>query len=60
MSVGVNGMRLRSEIYDKELSSDYSKNKVIRENNLCFGIGTNNIVYDVLLEKQNILCKSSL
>lgn len=52
VAVGVNGIRLRSEIYDKELSSDYSKNKVIRENNLCFGIGTNNIVYDVLLENK--------
>jgi type I restriction enzyme, S subunit len=50
VAVGINGIRLRSAIYDKELSSDYSKNKVIRVNNLCFGIGTNNIVYDVLLE----------
>lgn len=52
VSVGVNGIRLRSEIYTKELSSDYSKNKVIRENNLCFGIGTNNIVYDILFENK--------
>lgn len=52
VSVGVNGIRLRSEIYSKELSADYSKNKVMRENNLCFGIGTNNIVYDVLFENK--------
>lgn len=57
VAVGVNGIRLRSEIYDKELSDDYSNNKVIRQNDLCFGIGTNNIVYDVLLEDK-VYCVS--
>lgn len=50
VAVGVKGIRKRSEIYDKELSDDYSQNKVLKENQLCFGIGTNCIVYDVLLD----------
>lgn len=49
VAVGVNGIKLRTEIFSKELSSDYSKNKIIRLNDICFGIGTNQIVYDVLL-----------
>ena len=57
VSVGVNGIRLRSEVYSKELTTDYTKNKVIRKNDLCFGIGTNSIVYDVLLE-DSIYCVS--
>ncbi len=57
VAVGINGIRLRSEIYDKELSDDYSNNKVIRQNDLCFGIGTNNILYDVLLEDK-VYCVS--
>lgn len=50
VAVGVFGIRKRSEIFDKELSTDYSSNKVFRKNQICFGIGTNAIVYDVLLE----------
>lgn len=52
VSVGVNGIRLRSEVFSKELSKDYSKNKIIVENDLCFGMGTNNIVFDVLLKNE--------
>ncbi len=58
VAVGVLGIRHRSEIFDKELSMDYSKNKIIRKNNLCFGIGTNKIVYDVL-ESDDVYCVSS-
>lgn len=49
VAVGVNGIRLRTEIYNKELSSDYSNNKILRANDICFGIGTDQIVYGVLL-----------
>lgn len=57
VSVGIYGIRLRSDVYEKVLSDDYSKNKVIKKNDLCFGIGTNNIVYDVLFEDE-IYCVS--
>ena len=50
VAVGIKGIRKRSDIFDKELSNDYSQNKVLRLNQLCFGIGTNQIVYDVLLD----------
>ncbi len=50
VAVGVFGIRKRSEIFDKDLSDDLSNNKVIEKNDLCFGMGTNKIVYDVLLE----------
>ena len=40
-----------AEIYSKELSSDYSNNKILRANDICFGIGTDQIVYGVLLSK---------
>ena len=57
IAVGVRGIRQRDEIYKKELSSDYSKNKVIRKNHLCFGIGSKELVYDVLIEN-NEYCVS--
>ena len=50
VAVGVMGIRKRSEIYAKELSEDYSGNKVLRVNQICFGMGTREIVYAVLLE----------
>ena len=50
VAVGVFGIRRRSEIFSKELSEDLSNNKVIKQNDLTFGIGTNKIVYDVLFE----------
>lgn len=49
VAVGVQGIRQRDEIFSKELSTDYSKNKVLNQNQICFGMGTNEIVYDVLL-----------
>ena len=57
VAVGVFGIRKRSEIFDKDLSNDLSNNKVIERNDLCFGMGTNKIVYDVLLE-DSIYCVS--
>ncbi len=51
-SIGIKGLRERSEIYNKELSSDYSKNLVFKKNHLCFGIGTNQIVYDALIDEK--------
>lgn len=49
VAVGVFGIRKRSEIFSKELSKDYSKNLLFKKNQICFGMGTNKIVYDVLL-----------
>ena len=57
VSVGVLGIRLRSEVFDKELSADYSSNKVLSKHQICFGLGTNQIVFDVLLS-DNIYCVS--
>ena len=57
VSVGLLGIRLRSDVFDKELSSDYAKNKVLTKNQICFGLGTNQIVFDVLLSN-NTYCVS--
>lgn len=57
VAVGVFGIRKRSEIFDKELADDYSQNKVLRKDQICFGIGTNSIVYDVLLSN-DVFCVS--
>ncbi|MGQ2107041.1 restriction endonuclease subunit S [Ornithobacterium rhinotracheale] len=57
VSVGVLGIRLRSSIYSKELSNDYSKNKVFKPRQLCFGIGTNEIVFGIN-KSCNIYCVS--
>jgi type I restriction enzyme S subunit len=56
-SVGVLGIRSRTEVFDKELSNDYSNNKVIYKHNLCYGIGTNQIVYG-LMENEMPYCVS--
>ena len=43
VAVGKNGIRKRSEVFSRELSQDYSKNKVIRKNTLIIGMGTKQI-----------------
>ena len=48
VAVGKYGIRKRNEIYKKELSDDYSKNKVIRNNTLIVGMGSNQIDIGVL------------
>lgn len=50
VAVGKYGIRKRNEIYKKELSDDYSKNKVIRIDTLIIGMGSNQIDIGVLLE----------
>ena len=50
VAVGRYGIRKRSEIYKKELSKDYSKNKVIRKNTLIIGLGSVQIDVGVLSE----------
>jgi len=50
VAVGKYGIRKRNEIYKKELSDDYSKNKVIRNNTLIVGMGSNQIDIGVLSE----------
>ena len=49
VAVGKYGIRKRNEIYKKELSDDYSKNKVIRKDNLIIGMGSNQIDVGVML-----------
>ena len=46
-SVGKNGIRDRSEIYSKELSKDYSRNKLVKKNEIAFGLASDAIVYGV-------------
>ena len=57
VAVGKHGIRKRNEIYNKELSSDYSKNKVIRQNTLVIGMGSTQIDIGVLSNKET-LCVS--
>ena len=48
VAVGKYGIRKREEIYSKELSANYSKNKVIRKNTLIIGIGSTQIDIGIL------------
>ncbi len=50
VAVGKYGIRKRDEIYSKELSSDYSKNKVIEKDTLCIGMGSSQIDIGILTE----------
>ena len=52
VAVGKYGIRKRNEIYKKELSDDYSKNKVIRNNTLIVGMGSSQIDIGVLSEDE--------
>ena len=47
-AVGRRGIRKRSEIYSKDLSNDYSKNKIIRYGSFVIGMGTKQIDSGVL------------
>ena len=48
VAVGKYGIRKREDIYSKELSSDYSKNKVIRKDTLIIGMGSTQIDIGIL------------
>ena len=48
MAVGKYGIRKREDIYSKELSTDYSKNKVIRKDTLIIGMGSTQIDIGIL------------
>ena len=48
VAVGKYGIRKREEIYSKELSADYSKNKVIRKDTLIIGMGSTQIDIGIL------------
>ena len=50
VAVGRYGIRKRSEIYKKDLASDYSKNKVIYKDTLTIGLGSKQIDVGVLTE----------
>lgn len=56
-SVGKYGIRMRDEIYSKDLTNDYSKNKVIYKDTLSIGMGSTQIDIGILLE-DNIYCIS--
>lgn len=51
VAVGKYGIRKRSEIYKKDLASDYSKNKLIFKDTLTIGLGSKQIDFGVLKEK---------
>lgn len=57
VAVGKYGIRKREEIYSKELSADYSKNKVIRKNTLIIGMGSTQIDIGILTT-DNCYCVS--
>lgn len=44
---------MREDIYSKELSADYSKNKVIRKNTLIIGMGSSQIDIGILTTDDN-------
>ena len=50
VAVGKYGIRNRNDIYKKELSKDYSKNKIIYKNTLIIGMGSTQIDVGVLSE----------
>ena len=49
MAIGKYGIRKREDIYSKELSTDYSKNKVIRKDTLIIGMGSTQIDIGILI-----------
>ena len=48
VAVGKNGIRKRSEVFSRELSNDYTKNKVIELDTLIIGMGTKQIDIAIL------------
>jgi type I restriction enzyme S subunit len=50
VAVGKYGIRKRTDIYMKELSDDYSRNKVIYKDTMTIGMGSKQIDFGVLLE----------
>ena len=57
VAVGKYGIRKRTDIYSKELSKDYSNNKVIYKNTLTIGMGSSQIDIGILLGDE-IYCVS--
>ena len=53
-AVGKRGIRDRSEVYSKELSKDYTKNKLVRNNEIAFGLASDSIVYGINLSDQSV------
>jgi type I restriction enzyme S subunit len=49
-SVGKYGIRMRSDVYSKSLSDDYTKNKVIKKDTIVFGMGSTQIDYGVIID----------
>lgn len=57
VAVGKYGIRKREDIYSKELSADYSKNKVIHKDTLIIGMGSTQIDIGILVT-DNCYCVS--
>ena len=53
VAVGKYGIRKRSDIYKKELSDDYTKNKVIHKDTLTIGMGSKQIDFGVLKDNED-------
>ena len=51
-SIGKYGIRMRDEIYSKDLTNDYSKNKVIFKDTLSIGMGSTQIDIGILSEDE--------
>jgi type I restriction enzyme S subunit len=52
VAIGIYGIKKRREIFSKELTNNITVNKIIFKNTLTFGIGTNQIVYGILLKDE--------
>ena len=52
VAVGKYGIRKREDIYSKELSADYSKNKVIGKDTLIIGMGSTQIDIGILVDDE--------
>lgn len=50
VAVGKYGIRKRSDIYKKELSKDYSRNKLIYKDTMTIGLGSKQIDFGILKE----------
>ena len=57
VAVGKYGIRKREDIYSKELTDDYSSNKIIRKNTFIIGMGSSQIDIGVLLDDE-VYCVS--
>ncbi len=58
-AIGVYGLRLRSEIYSKELSKDTLNYIIFSNREICFGLGSNELVFAVNSSSDDYLVSSA-